>query len=122
MQTNQEVDLKSATDLKKFLNQKRLSRQRISQILSGKTRVSRYDLMTLVFYNISMECDPDTKTEKRFNAFVSAVNEVLDRCYMGRLNIANPYESFLLMCMLTNGPLIAFGDVWVKCTPCQGQL
>ena len=102
----------SASDLQKFLSQKRLSRQRISQILSGKTRVSRYDLMTLVFYNISMECDPDTKTEKRFNAFVSAVNEVLDRCYMGRLNIANPYESFLLMCMLTNGPLIAFGDVW----------
>lgn len=102
----------SASDLQKYLSQKRLSRQRISQILSGKTRVSRYDLMTLVFYNISMECDPDTRREERFNAFVSSVNTVMDRCHMGRLNIANPYESFLLMCMLTNGPLIAFGDVW----------
>ena len=102
----------SASDLQKYLSQKRLTRQRISQILSSKTRVSRYDLMTLVFYNISMECDPDTKTEERFNAFVSSVNSVMDRCHMGRLNIANPYESFLLMCMLTNGPLIAFGDVW----------
>lgn len=102
----------SDSDLQKHLSYKRLTRQRISKILSGKTRVNRYDLMTLVFYNISMESDPDTKTEKRFNAFVSAVNEVLDRCHMGRLNIANPYESFLLMCMLTNGPLIAFSDVW----------
>ena len=31
---------------------------------------------------------------------------------MGPLYIANPYECFLLMCILTDGPLGTYADVW----------
>ena len=31
---------------------------------------------------------------------------------MDKINISNPYETFLLMCMLTPDPIMTFEDVW----------
>ena len=40
------------------------------------------------------------------------MNETLLRCYMGEINITNPYEAFILMCLLTDWPMAAFSEVW----------
>ena len=102
----------SASVLNSSFTYMRLSRQRISKILAGQTQVNRYDLMTLLFYNMTRELDEDTSIATRFNTYVSSVNRLLTDCFMDKINISNPYETFLLMCMLTPDPIMTFEDVW----------
>ena len=42
------------------------------------------------------------------------MNEILAKCYMGDLNVSNPYEAFVLMCLLTSWPMAAFSEVWER--------
>lgn len=99
---------------------KRLSRHRIGKIIgkndSGKqeTEVTRFDLITLNFFVYSQKLEeyPDTKT--RFNAFYEHTNRILEQCFMHELIIQNPYENFVLGCMLAEDPLDAFIGVWEK--------
>ena len=102
----------SASALNSSFTYMRLSRQRISKILTGQTQVNRFDLMTLLFYNMTRELDEDTSIATRFNTYVSSVNRLLTDCFMDTINISNPYETFLLMCMLTPDPITTFEDVW----------
>ena len=91
--------------------QYRLTRQRMSGIASGKVKVSRYDLMTLEFFLVANQCE-DMPVRQRYQQFVNEVNEILKNCHMGELNISNPYEAFLLLCLLTEWPMAAFSEVW----------
>ncbi|MDR1616957.1 MAG: hypothetical protein LBR98_08100, partial [Syntrophomonadaceae bacterium] len=50
----------------------------------------------------------------RYTAFVDSANRMLNECLMGELYVANPYECFILMCILSDGPLAAYADVWEK--------
>ena len=40
------------------------------------------------------------------------VTEILKKCGMSEIYIVNPYECFLLMCLLTDCPLAVFADIW----------
>ena len=40
--------------------------------------------------------------------------EILARCEMSEIYIVNPYECFLLMCLLTDCPLAVFSEIWEK--------
>ncbi len=91
---------------------KRLSRQRISEILSGDAPITRFDLITLNFFNVSQE-DFDS-SRKRYASFIDSSNRLLRSCGMGPVYVVNPYECFLLMCMLTEDPLGTFADVWER--------
>ena len=35
-------------------------------------------------------------------------------CFLGELYISNPYECFVLMCILSEDPLGPYADVWEK--------
>jgi len=48
----------------------------------------------------------------RYIAFVDSTNEILNDCMMGELYVVNPYECFLLMCILSDCPLATYADVW----------
>ena len=48
----------------------------------------------------------------RCRHFIAEMNQRLSNCFMGSLNISNPYESFLLMCLLTDYPFDSFEEVW----------
>ncbi len=88
---------------------KRLSRQHLGDILSGRAPVTRYDLMTLQFFVLSgSEEDPPA----RYRLFVDETNRTLENSNMAPLYMANPYESFLMMCMLADDPLGSFADIW----------
>ena len=91
---------------------KRFSRQHISDILSGKAEVTRFDLITLNFFIYSQKDELCSNAKNRYNEFYNSTNRILKKCYLGELCISNPYECFVQMCILTQDPLGTYADVW----------
>lgn len=101
----------SKSTLSGHLSNKRMSRQHIRDILTDKTDVDRFDLITLCFFIHAMNQEiEDSKT--RYIEFVDDINAILESCYMGELYLTNPYECFLLMCTLSEWPMGAYSDVF----------
>lgn len=90
---------------------KRMSRQRLGTILRQKVKVDRFDVITLLFLVYSIEVEPDWPTE-RFLQYIDEVNDILGKCHMAGIYPVNPYESFVLMCLLSEEPLSVYSDVW----------
>lgn len=90
---------------------KRLNRQHLQEILSGTGQINRYDLATMNFFVLSQKGDQKDPVEL-YHGFVSSTNAILDRCGMGELYAANPYDAFLMICMLSDYPLGTYADVW----------
>ena len=103
----------SASILAKHFSQKRFSRQRITNILNHKFPVERFDLITLEFFIISQEMEDEDPYE-RYRVFLERIQETLKKCGMSGIYIVNPYECFLLMCLLTDCPLAVFSEIWEK--------
>ena len=101
----------SASILAKHFSQKRFSRQRINSIMNHKLPVERFDLITLEFFIVSQEMQ-DEDPYKRYRYFLDEIHEILYKCGMSEIYIVNPYECFLLMCLLTDCPLAVFADIW----------
>lgn len=110
---NQMGNLKkmSASILAKHFSQKRFSRQRITNILNHKFPVERFDILTLEFFIVSQEME-DADPYDRYHHFIEEVQQILKKCGMSEIYIVNPYECFLLMCLLTDCPLAVFSEIW----------
>lgn len=91
---------------------KRFSRQRISDILAGRAEVTRFDLITLNFFIFSQKLGVYPDPKQRYMQFQDAVDELLEKCFMGKMYVQNPYECFVLMCILSDDPLATYADVW----------
>jgi len=102
----------SASKLTKYFSCKRFSRQHIAELLSKSVAVDRFDLMTLNFFLFSQNEKYAEDNKNRYIAYVDSTNDILSECMMGELYVANPYECFLLMCMLSECPLATYADVW----------
>ena len=74
--------------------------------------MTRFDLITLNFFIYSQTLDDYPSVKERYNSFVESTNEILKRCFLGELYISNPYECFVLMCILSEDPLGTYADVW----------
>ena len=103
----------SASILAKHFSQKRFSRQRIANILNHKFPVERFDLITLEFFIVSQEME-DEDPYTRYHYFLENIKEILQKCGMSEIYIVNPYECFILMCLLTDCPLAVFSEIWEK--------
>ena len=90
----------------------RLNRQHLSEILSGKAQITRYDLITLSFLAFLRTSGEDMPALKRYSAFIDTTNEILEKSDMGPMYPVNPYESFIMMCILSDDPIGTFSDVW----------
>lgn len=101
-----------ASKLKEQFSGKRFSRQRISDILSAKTEVTRFDLITLNFFIFSQKLDIYSDSKTRYFQFENSMNTILEQCFLGKLYVQNPYECFVLMCILSDDPLGTYADVW----------
>lgn len=101
-----------ASKLNAQFDGKRFSRQHVSDILAGKAEVSRFDLITLNFYICSQSLEKHPNPKERFFSFLNETNSLLERCSLGELYITNPYECFVLMCVLSEDPLGTYADVW----------
>lgn len=89
----------------------RLSRQRISRLLRRDVEPSRFDIFTLLFLIYAATVDPEWPVS-RYIKFVDEANDILGRCRMMGIYPVNPYECFVLMCLLTDEPLTVYNDVW----------
>ncbi len=105
------MPMKQST-LNELFRGKRLNRQHIQEIIDGTGTISRYDLATISFLVLSQRPELEENSARRYQAFIDYTNEMLDRCGMGQLYVANPYEAFLMICMLTEYPLGTYVDVW----------
>lgn len=103
----------SVSTLAKQFDNKRLNRQHLHDINSGKADIDRFDLITLCFFVVSQD-ETITNPQKRFSEFIDFTDAILEDCSMGKLYIANPYECFLLLCSLTDCPLGTYAEVFEK--------
>jgi hypothetical protein len=101
-----------ASELNEQFAGKRFSRQRISDILSGNAEVTRFDLITLNFFVFSQKLDMYPDPKDRYFKFHESMDEMLEKCFLGKVYVQNPYECFILMCLLSNEPLGTYADVW----------
>lgn len=101
-----------ASKLNAQFDGKRFSRQRIGDILSGKADVTRFDLITLSFFIFSQKTDSFPDPKNRYIEFLDSTNAILEKCFLGKLYVPNPYECFVLMCILSDDPLGTYADVW----------
>ena len=109
----------SSSNLSKHFSNKRLSRQHLGDITAKRTAVDRFDLITLNFFLFSHDsCDKkynaDKNNQRRFNDFIDSTNGILNDCSMGELYLANPYECFLLMCMVSDDPFPNYTEIIEK--------
>ena len=91
---------------------KKFSRQHLTDILNGESAVERFDLITLNFFLYSQKTEEYNNTKNLYSNFVDSTNSILGDCNMGELYVANPYECFILMCILSDDPLGTYADVW----------
>lgn len=90
----------------------RMSRQRIDSIFKRQVNVERYDLITLTFF---LEAQREEITgEERLKAFLDQANGLLTACGMGEMYPVNPYEAFVMVCILSDCPLAVYGDIWER--------
>lgn len=102
----------NASKLNDQFTGKRFSRQRIFGIINNNIEIDRFDLITLNFFIYSQKVDDIPNPKTRYLAFVDDMNAILNDCSMGELLISNPYECFVLMCILCDDPLGTYADVW----------
>ena len=94
-------------------SQKRMSRQRIDSLLKGTSSVDRFDFITLLFLIYAINVEEQWPVERALK-YLDEINQILVSCDMSEIYPVNPYESFVIMCMLTDYPLFAYSDVWGK--------
>lgn len=103
----------SKSTLCEAFDSRRMSRQHLHDINTFKCDVDRFDLITLNFIVISQN-ENITNNQRRFSEFVNSTNTILADCSMGDIYVANPYECFLMMCVLSDCPLATYTDVFEK--------
>ena len=90
---------------------KRFSRKHINEILLRHSRVERFDLITMNFLIFAGQTDRIPNEKERYSRFIDGTNRILSDCGMGPLYVTNPYECFVLMCILSVSPLETYADV-----------
>ncbi|HBI64405.1 MAG TPA: hypothetical protein DDX51_04740 [Clostridiales bacterium] len=93
-----------------YIKNARLTRQHMHLIQRRRCTVKRNDIILLQFFNYSYEMQNAAPCE-RFKRFVDSTNDILKRCGMLELYPVNPFESFLLLCLLSDEPFDLYTDV-----------
>ena len=105
------LPMKKSTLARQFRN-RRLTRQRMEALLTVDTAVTRYDLLMLHFYIYTHQKEPSSFSKLQYyRRFLETSNRILEKCGMGPVYVANPFECFLLMCMLSEDPMGTYADV-----------
>ena len=99
---------------KKFKVRK-LTRQYLYRILNKKEKPDRFAFLTFLFFiyshDIAYEDALIGKNEiRRLRDYIREANEILSHCHMDTISSINPYETLLLLCLLSEEPLEIFYD------------
>ena len=109
--TNGNLTPAKASSLNEQFSGFRFSRQHLGELRRGNIEITRFDLLTLKFFLFSQRLDDYPNEKIRFYRFTEECDRMLAECSMGELYIQNPYECFLLICMLAEDPLGTYADV-----------
>lgn len=101
-----------ASKLNDLFRGRRFSRQHIYDVLHDKAEVNRFDIITLNFFIFSQKLDEYSNSKQRYSKFIETTNHYLEDSFMGSMLVQNPYECFVLMCILSEDPLGTYADVW----------
>lgn len=96
--------------LSKHFQNYRFSRQHVDGLLKGQAQPDRYDLITLCFFIHAQK--EELTGEQRLSGYLTEINPILTSCGMNEIHPANPYEAFILICILSDCPLAVYGDIW----------
>lgn len=88
--------------------------------LNGESRVRKEDILTGVFLTYAHQLEKQmpymSGEEKdymvRVETYIEDVNTYLEQCGMGEFYIVQPYEIFLVLCLLYDKPYSFFLSVW----------
>ncbi|MBQ3277920.1 MAG: hypothetical protein IJG94_02015 [Clostridia bacterium] len=97
--------------IRETISGKRFSRQHIHELLHSTIEPTRYDLLTLCFFICASRVDQQPDPQNRYRQFVDDANRILLDCGFGPVYVADPYESFILICVLSVDPLGTYADV-----------
>ncbi|MCD7762941.1 MAG: hypothetical protein LUI14_07035 [Lachnospiraceae bacterium] len=89
---------------------KRFNRQRVSRILKDG-EIDRMDLTTVTFLLAAIDDESFNNNMERYETYLKQTNAMLQDCEMGPLYPANPYEAFIMACLMTEEPLDVYNDV-----------
>ena len=101
----------SASVLGRHFRQRRMSRQRIDGVQKKQIPVERFDLITLLFFCHAQNADPDFP-EENCRRYIEEIDGILEECGMMKIYPVNPYEAFVLMCLLSECPLATYSEIW----------
>ena len=90
---------------------RQMTRQRLEKLLAENVPVTRYDIIMLQFYICSQKKKDAQSRYEYYREFVEQTNECLSQSDMGPLYAANPFECFVMMCILSDEPLSTYSDV-----------
>ena len=107
------VPMKKST-LNSLFRGRRMNRKRLGELLYEEAQVTRYDLIMMQFFVFSQQKKEEESKLQYYYRFMRLTNEMLAVCGMGPLYSANPFECFLLMCVLSEDPLGTYADVIEK--------
>ncbi|MCD7883374.1 MAG: hypothetical protein LUI87_06685 [Lachnospiraceae bacterium] len=102
------VSMKQSTLYYQF-GKKRFTRQRVSKILKDG-EIDRMDLITVTFLLAASDETVHNNME-RYEKYLRETSALLQDCEMGPLYPANPYEAFVLACLMTEEPIEVYNDV-----------
>ncbi|MBO4615831.1 MAG: hypothetical protein J5717_00625 [Lachnospiraceae bacterium] len=100
------------SQLNSLFHGRRFSRQHIGELLAKETGVTRFDLITLNFFIFSQTTERFKNVRERYTEFVDSTDRILKNCFLNGLIVQNPYECFVLMCIVSEDPLGTYADVW----------
>ena len=100
---------------------KRFSRQRVHRVLSGEQQPTRYDLLTLQFYLSSQRAESTEDRKTALKQFCDEAGSLLNPLGFCGMYSADPFDAFLILCMLTIDPLGSYSDVMEKAYHDSGE-
>ena len=90
---------------------RRVSRQRIHRLLNGVQAPNRYDLLTLYFFLFCWQTRDAENRRAVLDDFISGADRMLAGCGFGGIYAADPFDAFLILCVLTCDPPGTYSDV-----------
>ena len=92
----------------------------LQEKMNGDIRIKREDILTGVFLtyahqleeNLEKMCQEEKDYSIRVETFIDDVEGYLEQCGMGKYYMVNPYEMFLVLCLLHEKPYSFFMGIW----------
>lgn len=107
-QKNKKVN---TTMLPKEITMNLLMRDRLDDLTRQIKPVERKDLVFLKFYLFSLDLEEHEYTATEYQIFLDECNDMLLRCGMSKLYLANRFENLVMLSLLSSNPFELFEDI-----------